>query len=369
MDSRQIGTFVCYLFFFLIGGVSTGYAQQGWRWVDVFKEGSISGRIDHDATVNYQRMPETMKHEVREPVWRLSTHSAGLYVNFRTDARTIQVRYRVEHALQMPHMPATGVSGVDLYAHDATVDEWFWASGSYSFKDTVTYLFHDLDFGSGKDYQLYLPLYNTVTWMEIGVPDSVSIDFIQETEPPIIVYGTSIAQGACASRSGMAWTNILRRAVGVPVVNFGFSGNGRLEEPLLDFIGDSPARAIVLDCLPNIGISPERTEQQLDSLIYHAVLSVRTKQPMTPIILSEHSSGMDEHILNAGNNRRYQQSTEVLRRTFQRLKQKGIQGIYLLTNEDIGFDVDSTVDYAHPNDIGMQKIAQAYQRLLLDKVL
>lgn len=364
MDTRQLIAFVSYLFFFLGGGVSTSHAQQSWQWVDVLKEGNISGRIGHDATVNYQRLPETMINVVRDPLWHLSTNSAGLYVNFRTNAKVIRVRYGVAHELQMPHMPAIGVSGVDLYARDAVKKDWFWAAGSYSFKDTITYTFHDLDFGLGKDYQLYLPLYNTVTWMEVGVPDSTSIDFIQETEKPIIVYGTSIAQGACATRPGLAWTNILRRAMGIPVVNLGFSGNGRLEAPLLDFIGTAPASAIVLDCLPNLGITPERTEQQLDSLIYHAVLHVRAKQPTTPIVLTEHSSGFDEHILNADNNRRYRQSTAVLRKTFDRLQREGVEDIYLLTNEEIGLDIDSTVDYAHPNDIGMQKIAGAYQRLL-----
>lgn len=357
---------ICFLLFLFGVGTSTGHAQSSWKWIDMLKEGSINGRIDRRSTAHFQRLPEELKNAVRKPVWELSTNSAGLYINFKTTATAIQIRYGVAGTLQFPHMPAVGVSGIDLYAQDSQTNDWFWASGKYSFKDTVTYVYGGLDSNSTKNYQLYLPLYNTVTWMEIGIPDSVSLDFVSETAKPIIVYGTSIAQGACASRPGMAWTNILHREIGVPVVNLGFSGNGRLEKPILDLIATTPAKAIVLDCLPNLGVTATRSEQQLDSLIYHAVLGIRKKQPTTPIILTEHSSGLDEHILNTDNNRNFQRPTMVLRQTFARLKQEGVAHIYLLTNQEIGLDINSTVDYVHPNDWGMLKIAKAYTRLLKD---
>lgn len=50
------------------------------------------------------------------------------------------------------------------------------------------------------------------------------------TDHPIVLYGTSIAQGACASRPGMAWGNIVSRSLEIPLINLGFSGNGKLEK-------------------------------------------------------------------------------------------------------------------------------------------
>ncbi len=362
-QKRFIARF-CSLILFSTISFSQGYAQQTWKWIDVLVEGHINGRLDREGISSYQRLPQAMKEEVRDPVWYLSTNSAGLRISFKTEANRIQVRYTVKHALDMPHMPATGVSGVDLYAYDSDKNEWHWASGRYDFKDTITYLFDAMETSADRIYQLYLPLYNTVSWMEIGIPDSLSVDFITETEPPVIVYGTSIAQGACASRPGLGWTNILQRAICSPVLNLGFSGNGRLEAPLLELIGATPAKAIILDCLPNLTISPDWSEQQLDSLIYHAVITLREKQQTTPIILTEHSSGFDAHILNTDKNQQFQQTTEVLRVALDRLKQEGIVNLYLLTNKEIGLDIDSTVDYVHPNDARMLKIAEAYKKLL-----
>lgn len=347
--------------------LSPSSAQSSWKWIDVITEGHINGRVKQDDITAYQRLPEAMEEDVRDPLWYLGTHSAGLHIKFKTKADRIQVRYGVKHALEMPHMPATGVSGVDLYAHDAGKDEWYWASGHYTFKDTVTYFFDALEDGADKIYELYLPLYNTVSWMEIGVSDSQSLEFLSETEAPVIVYGTSIAQGACASRPGLAWTNILHRAIEAPVVNLGFSGNGRLEGPLIELIAATPAKAIVLDCLPNLSVTPERSVQQLDSLIYSAVLTVREKQPQTPIILTEHSSGFDPHIMNSNYNQQFQESTQVLRQTMHKMRKEGVANIYMLTNEEIGLDINATVDYVHPNDWGMLKIAEAYKKIF-DKI-
>src|SRR4051812_33609006 len=66
----------------------------------------------------YDRLPAAAEKTVRKPVWDLSKNGAGLQFRFVTDASDIIVRYRVTGSLQMPHMPATGVSGVDLYAKD-----------------------------------------------------------------------------------------------------------------------------------------------------------------------------------------------------------------------------------------------------------
>ena len=64
----------------------------------------------------YHRLPQRAESKVRKPLWDLSTNSAGLSVVFRTNATNIQVRYQINGDFSMPHMPATGKSGVDLYA-------------------------------------------------------------------------------------------------------------------------------------------------------------------------------------------------------------------------------------------------------------
>ncbi|HRP18580.1 MAG TPA: SGNH/GDSL hydrolase N-terminal domain-containing protein [Ginsengibacter sp.] len=80
----------------------------------------IEGQAWPEETAGFfDRLPARAEKIVRKPVWNLSRQSAGLQIRFMSDASDIVVRYTVGGGLQMPHMPATGVSGVDLYAKDA----------------------------------------------------------------------------------------------------------------------------------------------------------------------------------------------------------------------------------------------------------
>src|SRR5690606_39974797 len=92
----------------------------------------------------YDRLPAESEGKVRDAVWGLSRHSAGLMIRFRTNSPQIRVRYEVTNARHgMPHMPPTGVSGVDLYAVSVDGEER-WVAGRYAFKDTVEYNFSSL---------------------------------------------------------------------------------------------------------------------------------------------------------------------------------------------------------------------------------
>ena len=186
---------------------------------------------------NYHRFPDRAKGLVREKVWELSRQSEGLSIRFKTNAQDISIRYEVTQPLNMPHMPSTGVSGVDLYRYEDMV----FCFGSYSFGDTTIQCHYSVDkgaqLGRNTEYILYLPLYNEVACLEIGVPEGAHLAFVPAVqEYPIILYGTSIAQGVCASRPAMAWANIVGRKLERPLINLGFSGNGKLECEIIDLI-------------------------------------------------------------------------------------------------------------------------------------
>lgn len=289
----------------------------------------------------YNRLPAKAEKIVPEKVWNLSRQSAGLSVRFRTSAAEIVVRYVVSGKLDMPHMPATGASGIDLYSIDPD-GEWQWHAGRYTFGDTITYRFTNMSKDVG-EYRLYLPLYNTVKWLE--VKDSIQW-LPARQEKPIVIYGTSIAQGACASRPGHAWTSILDRMLDRPVINLGFAGNGKLDPPVTALLTDIDAKIYVLDCLPNIsGLPPA----EITSKVLAAVKQIRKVRLHTPILLAEHAH-------TAGN--------AALEAAYEQLLLEGEKQLYLLTAAQLGLGKESTVDGTHPNDIGMQEYANAYAACL-----
>lgn len=320
----------------------------------------------------YDRLPARAEKSVREQVWGLSNQSAGLMVRFRANSPEVRIRYTVGGKHALPHMPATGVSGVDLYAVGSDGD-LRWCAGKYAFGDTITYDFRNLApndnyHKKGREYRLYLPLYNSVKWLEIGTPDGTEFTPLAvRPEKPIVIYGTSIAQGACASRPGMAWTSILGRKMDRPLINLGFSGNGRLEPEVVDLVAEIDAKVFVLDCLPNLTIRPDSklglTTQEIKKRVLNSVATLRRKRPDAPIVLAEHAGYTDEAI-NPQSKHFFVEVNEVLREAFSELKSQGLKDIHLIPKADFGMDLESTVDGTHPTDLGMMHYAEGYEKHL-----
>ncbi|SFD09627.1 Lysophospholipase L1 [Chitinophaga sp. CF118] len=342
-------------------GIS-GQDNSKYNWWNPAKNNfpAIEGQAwPEEVAATYDRLPARAEKTVQSNVWNLSHQSAGLSIRFRTSAKEIIVRYTVTGDLAMQHMPATGVSGVDLYAIDPN-GAWKWAAGRYNFGDTITYRFSALS-DEAREYRLYLPLYNKVKWMELGVPDHDSIVPLQKRkEKPIVVYGTSIAQGGCASRPGLAWTSLLDRQMDRQVINLGFSGNGKLEPPVTALVSEIDAKIFVLDCLPNIsGLPPAEIQER----IITAVTTLRKKRPVTPILLVEHATPSMQMINTIGDGN-YVTANKALQDAYEKLQSTGTKKLYILPASQINFDLSATVDGVHPADVGMVAYAKAYESSL-----
>lgn len=338
------------------------FSQQSIKW---YQPPFVEGVCVLDTTNIFHRLPIEMKNKVRSPVWNLSENTAGEFIHFKTAATQINVRYTLaSDNFSMPHMPSTGVSGLDLFAIDIN-GNWNWAPGSYHFGDTCSYTFRNLFLAknstSVSDFYLFLPLYNSLTWLSIGVDQKDSFAFASKrSEEPIVAYGTSILQGGVASRAGLAWTNILQRNLDRTVINLGFSGNGRFEKPIFDLMSAVDAKLYILDCMPNLtrGFS----EEEIKKRVIYGVNKLREKNADVPILFTEHAVGYAPFYMDTARLNEYHSSSLVIERIFNGLKSSGVKNIYLLTDKEIGFDINSTTEGLHPNDIGMMKYATAYEQ-------
>ncbi|MFI3295724.1 MAG: SGNH/GDSL hydrolase family protein, partial [Rikenellaceae bacterium] len=281
-----------------------------------------------------------------------------------TNSKNIVIRYTTTSKnYGMPHMPSTGVSGLDLYATDSK-GEQLWLAARYTIGDQSTFNYHGITYREGEDgysYRLFLPPYNGIEKLEIGVDEGAEFSFIEpRKELPIVAYGTSITQGACASRPGMIWTSIVSREMNMPLYNLGFSGNGVLEDALIDLVSDIPAAVYIIDCMPNL----QHVEQDLlvDSIVKQ-VVRLRTLRPETPILLTDHlgyphSLTMDYYA------QRERNAVESQRIAYERLVEMGVTDIYHLDYDTIGLPLDATVEAIHPTDWGMRVYGDAYVEIL-----
>ncbi len=337
--------------------------QPSTAWYDI-RLLEVEGRGWNDTQAFYDRLPARAEGLVRTPVWGLSHDSAGMAVRFQTDATTIQARWTVKRKrLALFHMPATGASGLDLYVRlpDRT---WRWLGigrPKESPTNEVT-LVRGLPAGK-REYMLYLPLYNGVTSVEIGIAKK---DRLETGTPrpashakPLVFWGTSITQGACASRTGMAHTAILGRRLNRPVINLGFSGNGKMEPEMAQLLAELDPAVYILDCLPNLVASEvkQRTEP--------VVRILRKSHPETPILLVEDNSYAHAFLVPEARQRNLTSRTE-LAAAYQRLKKAGVKHLYYLTGDQLlGQDGESTVDGTHPTNLGFMRLAAAMEKTLV----
>ena len=332
--------------------------EKGLLWYDALQIGTEGQGWTGDALESpYDRLPAKAKGVVRDAVWNLSRHSAGITVHFRTDARSIAVRWTLRNAnLAMAHMPATGVSGLDLYARDPE-GTWRWiANGRPKSKSNEVSLVSDIPEGT-HEYLLYLPLYNGVESLHIGINEEATLAKgavrPEGRDQPILFYGTSITHGACASRPGMAHPAIVGRVLDRPVINLGFSGNGKLEDALLELLVEQDPVIYILDCAPNMGpdLLAERTVPFIERL--------RAAKPDTPILLVENIVYQQGWFLQPRKDAYVNKNVET-RKAYEALKAKGMDKLgYLPCDDLLGNDADGTVDGTHPNDLGFYRFALA----------
>ena len=175
----------------------------------------------------YTRFPDSLKSQVkRELLYTLGTNTAGMAIRFSSDATALSAKWVSTLELEMNHMTPVGIRGLDLYTLDEN-NEWTFVS---SVRPTVNKKASKYSIVDGMDrkmreYLLYLPLFDGIDSLYIGIDSAAVIEMpkvdLPSREKPIVVYGTSITQGACASRPGMAYTNILEREMNREFYNFG----------------------------------------------------------------------------------------------------------------------------------------------------
>lgn len=335
--------------------------ENGVRWADLRQFG-VEGQGWSDTKAVYDRLPAKAETTVRDAVWNLSRHSAGLSARFVTDAATIHARWTLtSDRLAMPHMAATGVSGLDLYAKDDT-GRWRWvAVGQPKELANTVALANGLK-PRRREFRVYLPLYNGVSQVEIGVPETSLLErapaYPESHGKPLVFYGTSITHGACASRPGMVHTAILGRRYHRPVINLGFSGNGRMEPEVGALLTELDAAAYIIDCCPNLsGVETAARTQPL-------VEQLRKSRPETPIILVEDRRYTDAWI-NPGKSDRNDGNHQALKAAYDALIVAGVQHLFYVSGDDLlGDDNEGAVDSSHPTDLGFARQAESFAKVL-----
>ncbi|HEY3418112.1 MAG TPA: SGNH/GDSL hydrolase family protein, partial [Armatimonadota bacterium] len=304
----------------------------------------------------YRRLPVQPRFPLPEAVDALANCPAGAQLRFQTNSTRLGLTVRLAGPSNMYHMPATGQSGFDCYLRYPA--GWRYVRTAAFAPDATTYqvaMYANLP-REMRAVTLNFPLYQGVEDVQVGLEGDAELlpppPFVDSR--PIIIYGTSITQGGCACRPGMAHTNIISRRLNREVINLGFSGSGKGEPEVAEAIAEIPDPACyVLEYEANV-LSADALQQTLPAFID----ILRRDHPRVPILVVSRvafaNDQYDPTYLQARIARR-----DIQRTTVERLRQTGDAHLHFLDGAPLlGEDFDEcTVDGVHPTDLGFLRIA------------
>ena len=344
--------------------VETTIEEPDLVWFDAKEAPFLLHGLIYDAEMGcYTRMPQKIAEGISAGVsGSLNRCTAGGRVRFRTDSTYIAIRAVMKNGNPMCHMPLTGQSGFDIYrrldGHDTYYRSFVPPRGM-----TEGYSSGHFTDGEYRDYTINFPLYDGVKELYIALKRTARLSppTPYEQELPVVYYGSSITQGGCASRPGNSYQAIISRHLSVDHVNLGFSGNGKGEPQMAEYIASLPMIVFVMDYDHNA-----RSNQHLTDTHSAFYRIVREKNPTLPIVLvSAPDVLLHEPERNPLNN--YVDRREIIRRTYLDALDAGDRNIYFIDGGELfaGEEWDAcTVDGCHPNDLGFYRMAMRIEEAL-----
>lgn len=304
----------------------------------------------------FRRIPFDSK--ISDGVDFLAWSTAGAMLRFKTDSQEIKVNVKVNHTCRMDHMSHIGIMGFDIYLGSGSAKTY---AGSTRFNHNQdeynVKLLNPFPTKKMREFTIHFPLYSGVDFFRLGVTEGAVVELPTPWKDPrpVVVYGTSIQQGGCASRPGMCHTNQMSRMLNRPFINLAFSGSGKGEPEMAELIAQIENPAIfVLDYDANAHCDG------LEATLSNFIDTLRKSHPETPILLVSKLPFFTEFRECPEYNEERFRYTSIHMTELKHRREMGDQNIHFLDGTSLyGPDPNEcTVDGIHATDLGFYQISK-----------
>lgn len=305
----------------------------------------------------FYRLDPEFAASISEGVKFLATNTAGGRVRFKTNSKKLKAIVKYRNFCCMGHMPLTGSSGLSVV--DVTRREWkFMGSIRPERNDEHGYEGSVNLSGEMHEYVLWMPLYNDVDELTIGLDEDAVVEKGHEygyDGKPIVYYGSSITQGACASRPDNSYEALISKFVCADFVNLGFSGNAKGEPELARYAASLNPLAFVIDYDHN---APDA--EYLKNTHYKFYRAFRKENKTTPVIFVSRPDVERDPSCAA--------RKAVIKESYRKAKAAGDE-VYFVDGSEMFIGKmreNCTVDGCHPTDFGFFRMAVAIGGMIFD---
>ena len=291
----------------------------------------------------------------------LSWHTAGGQLSFMSDTKVVRIKVTLGHESLMDHCTKIGSSGFDIYMGKPGEKQYFCGSSRIKVhNDSYEVDMFRSEHAEMREFTLNFPLYCGIDSFEIGFSEDAAVKAPSpwKDDAPVVVYGTSITQGGCANRPGMAYTNILSRRFNRPFLNYGFSGSGRGEPYVFEQLAkiENPAM-FILDYEANAH------KEGIFNTLKNGIDILREKHPEVPIMVVSQFHFNREYIITGSVTARVKDAEDTWRferAEVNRRRRAGDKNICFVyggwKNEEDW--TEFTVDGIHATDLGFYMFAK-----------
>lgn len=327
-----------------------GYRDIVWR--DVRRAPfRLYGFCRPQSVSSFCRVPGEVAKATGEGVELFSQYSAGGRVRFRTDSPYLAVSANIMEPPFFPTINAACTTGFDLYM-EYQGSQVFVGSFLPSEEDLKSGGFAAcLEIGEGvygagpHNYTIDFPLYNGVRSLFVGLKQGSALAPGKKYRPipPFVYYGSSITQGGCASRPGMCYQGHISRRFDIDYVNLGFSGAGRGEQAIADYMAGMDMSLFVCDYDYNAQ-SPE----YLRATHFNLYRTIRRAKPEIPYLMISRPATLRRGADDA-------ERRAVIEESYRNALAAGDKKVCYIDGRRLLQGIpceDGTVDSIHPNDLG-----------------
>lgn len=343
----------------------------------------ISGFPFYQQEQVYRRMPLCTQGYIPDAVYGLADETAGGQIRFHGKLKKLTIQVSLagkplffDNTNTAPHLASTNKKAFDLYLSKDGKEYTYCnvAKGMDESTSYYTHTFANWDEAKEFDFLLNFPLYGGVDKILIGVDEDAEISaphYSFCTDKKIAIYGSSIQQGACASRPGMGLSNILSRWMNTEVYNLGFNSSGKAEPEMADVISQIPDLSALVISIE--GNCPDG--QWLDEKLRAFLEIFRKKYPQLPVIILPFIVSGQESLVDDQYNKRMQYR-QIQKKIVDDRNAGGDGNIYLLLQDDAterefcGHSVwhECTVDNLHYTDLGFYWVAKLLYKFLREEL-
>ena len=305
----------------------------------------------------FKRLPDEIGLNTNPGVAQLYLNTAGGRVRFSTTSEYVVIRAYMTKVGHHNHMSLLGGAGFDLYEDNPeTGESRYIASFRPPYNMTDGYV-SSFRFKDGKKEPRYLtvnfPTYSSVARLEIGLQESAAVGegMPYRNKKPFVFYGSSITQGGCASRPGNNYISLACRRLNLDYINLGFSGSGKAEDLIVDYMAGLEMSAFISDYDHN---APDA--EYLRATHCRMYKKIREKNPTLPYLMMSRPDFGGHGREKDGNARR-----DVIVDTFRYAREQGDANVYYIDGESFfhgNWEDACTVDRTHPNDMGFMFMAE-----------